>query len=128
MLILVRLLPCWENSFLTSVGTTSNYGSVNFALLTPQPMIDILNYDTGNNHAFAGDKVESTVGGLFPAREYQVQWFKDGVAYGSAQTITSSIDGTYKPDLFTVPDDITGDTNFTVAVFEQGERDRKSVV
>ncbi|WP_076149665.1 Rib/alpha-like domain-containing protein, partial [Ligilactobacillus murinus] len=109
------------NSFLTSVGTTSNYGSVNFALLTPQPMIDILDYDTGNNHAFAGDKVESTVGGLFPAHEYQVQWFKDGVAYGSAQTITSSTDGTYKPDLFTVPDDITGDTNFTVAVFEQGE-------
>ncbi|MDY2993111.1 MAG: Rib/alpha-like domain-containing protein [Ligilactobacillus animalis] len=109
------------NSFLTSVGTTSNYGSVNFALLTPQPMIDILNYDTGNNHAFAGDKVESTVGGLFPAHEYQVQWFKDGVAYGSVQTITASIDGTYKPDLFTVPDDITGDTNFTVAVFEQGE-------
>ena len=108
-------------SFLTSVGTTSNYGSVNFALLTPQPMVDILNYDTGNNHAFAGDKVESTVGGLFPAHEYQVQWFKDGVAYGSAQTITSSTDGTYKPDLFTVPDDITSDTNFTVAVFEQGE-------
>ena len=109
------------NSFLTSVGTTSNYGSINFALLTPQPMVDILNYDTGNNHAFAGDKVESTVGGLFPAREYQVQWFKDGVAYGSAQTITSSTDGTYKPDLFTVPDDITSDTNFTIAVFEQGE-------
>ncbi|MCR1897186.1 Rib/alpha-like domain-containing protein, partial [Ligilactobacillus murinus] len=109
------------NSFLTSVGTTSNYGSVNFALLTSQPMVDILNYDTGNNHAFAGDKVESTVGGLFPAREYQVQWFKDGVAYGSAQTITSSTDGTYKPDLFTVPDDITSDTNFTIAVFEQGE-------
>ncbi|WP_412771589.1 Rib/alpha-like domain-containing protein [Ligilactobacillus murinus] len=110
------------NSFLTSVGTTSNYGSINFALLTPQPMVDILNYDTGNNHAFAGDKVESTVGGLFPAHEYQVQWFKDGVAYGSAQTITSSTDGTYKPDLFTVPDDITSDTNFTIAVFEQGER------
>ena len=109
------------NSFLTSVGTTSNYGSINFALLTPQPMVDILNYDTGNNHAFAGDKVESTVGGLFPAHEYQVQWFKDGVAYGSAQTITSSTDGTYKPDLFTVPDDITSDTNFTIAVFEQGE-------
>ncbi len=109
------------NSFLTSVGTTSNYGSVNFALLTPQSMVDILNYNTGNNHAFAGDKVESTVGGLFPAHEYQVQWFKDGVAYGSAQTITSSTDGTYKPDLFTVPDDIKGDTNFTVAVFEQGE-------
>ena len=109
------------NSFLTSVGTTSNYGSINFALLTLQPMVDILNYDTGNNHAFAGDKVESTVGGLFPAHEYQVQWFKDGVAYGSAQTITSSTDGTYKPDLFTVPDDITSDTNFTIAVFEQGE-------
>lgn len=109
------------SSYLTSVGTTQNYGSVNFALLTPQPMIDILDYNTGDDHGFAGDKVESVVGGLFPSREYQVQWFKDGVAYGSAQTITSSTDGTYKPDIFTVPDDIKGDTNFTVAIFEQGE-------
>ncbi|MEY8583963.1 Rib/alpha-like domain-containing protein, partial [Ligilactobacillus animalis] len=109
------------SSYLTSVGTTQNYGSINFALLTPQPMIDILDYNTGDNHGFAGDKVESVVGGLFPSREYQVQWFKDGVAYGSAQTITSSTDGTYKPDIFTVPDDIKGDTNFTVAIFEQGE-------
>ncbi|MDE6375764.1 MAG: YPDG domain-containing protein, partial [Ligilactobacillus sp.] len=107
-------------SFLTSVGTTQNYGSVNFALLNPQPMVDILDYDTGNNHAFAGDKVNSVVGGLFPAHEYQVQWFKDGVAYGSAQTITSSTEGTYTPDVFTVPDDITADTNFTIAIFEQG--------
>ncbi|GAB9263143.1 hypothetical protein CANFE04_09130 [Ligilactobacillus animalis] len=109
------------SSYLTSVGTTQNYGSVNFALLTPQPMIDILDYNTGDDHGFAGDKVESVVGGLFPSREYQVQWFKDGVAYGSAQTITSSTDGTYKPDIFTVPDDIKGDTDFTVAIFEQGE-------
>ena len=109
------------SSYLTSVGTTQNYGSINFALLTPQPMIDILDYNTGDKHGFAGDKVESVVGGLFPSREYQVQWFKDGVAYGSAQTITSSTDGTYKPDIFTVPDDIKGDTNFTVAIFEQGE-------
>ena len=108
------------NSFLTSVGTGDNYGSVNFALLNPQPMVDILDYDTGSNHAFAGDKVNSVVGGLFPAHEYQVQWFKDGVAYGSAQTITSSTEGTYTPDVFTVPDDITADTNFTIAIFEQG--------
>ncbi|WP_304682591.1 Rib/alpha-like domain-containing protein, partial [uncultured Ligilactobacillus sp.] len=110
------------NSFLTSVGTGYNYGSVNFALLNPQPMVDILDYDTGSNHAFAGDKVNSVVGGLFPAHEYQVQWFKDGVAYGSAQTITSSTEGTYTPDVFTVPNDITADTNFTIAIFEQGEK------
>ena len=108
-------------SYLTSVGTTQNYGSVNFALVAPYPMIDVTNYDTTDNIAFKGDVADTIVGGLLPSREYQIQWFRDGKAIGEPTTITSSVTGEAKPADFTVPDDITEETSFTVAIFEQGK-------
>ncbi|WP_304976439.1 Rib/alpha-like domain-containing protein, partial [uncultured Ligilactobacillus sp.] len=112
------------DKFLTMVQSSYNIGAINFAIMAPQPMIDALGYDaSGKNNAFAGDKVEATIGGLLPSREYQVQWFRDGVAVGDPVTIVSTVDGTFAPadsTSYTIPDDLTGETNFTVAVFEQG--------
>ncbi|WP_153551023.1 Rib/alpha-like domain-containing protein [Ligilactobacillus murinus] len=112
------------DKFLTMVESSYNIGAINYAIMAPQPMIDALNYDaSGKHNAFAGDKVEATIGGLLPAREYQVQWFRDGVAVGDPVTIVSTVDGTFAPadsTSYTIPNDLTGDTNFTVAVFEQG--------
>ena len=112
------------DKFLTVVESSYNIGAINYAIMAPQPMIDALNYDaSGEHNAFAGDKVEATIGGLLPAREYQVQWFRDGVAVGDPVTIVSTVDGTFAPadsTSYTIPNDLTGDTNFTVAVFEQG--------
>ncbi len=112
------------DKFLTMVEPAYNIGAINYAIMAPQPMIDALNYDaSGDHNAFAGDKVEATIGGLLPAREYQVQWFRDGVAVGDPVTIVSTVDGTFAPadsTSYTIPNDLTGDTNFTVAVFEQG--------
>ncbi|MCR1891804.1 Rib/alpha-like domain-containing protein, partial [Ligilactobacillus murinus] len=112
------------DKFLTMVQPAYNIGAINYAIMAPQPMIDALNYDaSGEHNAFAGDKVEATIGGLLPAREYQVQWFRDGVAVGNPVTIVSTVDGTFAPadsTSYTIPNDLTGDTNFTVAVFEQG--------
>ena len=104
-----------------TIGVAQNLSSINFAILAPQPMIDILDYNTSDHYAFPGDVASSTVGGLLPNREYQIQWFKDGVALGDAQTITSDNEGVATPATFTVPSDITGATNFTAAIFEQGE-------
>ncbi len=112
------------DKFLTMVEPAYNIGAINYAIMAPQPMIDALNYDaSGDHNAFAGDKVEATIGGLLPAREYQVQWFRDGVAVGDPVTIVSTVDGTFAPadsTSYTIPNDLTGDTSFTVAVFEQG--------
>ncbi|MBL3716881.1 YSIRK-type signal peptide-containing protein, partial [Lactococcus garvieae] len=112
------------DKFLTMVDPAYNIKSINFAIMAPQPMIDALNYDaSGDHNAFAGDKVEATIGGLLPSREYQVQWFRDGVAVGDPVTIVSTVDGTFAPadsTSYTIPNDLTGPTNFTVAVFEQG--------
>ncbi|WP_344693468.1 Rib/alpha-like domain-containing protein, partial [Ligilactobacillus murinus] len=112
------------DKFLPMVDPGYNIKSINYAIMAPQPMIDALNYDaSGDHNAFAGDKVEATIGGLLPAREYQVQWFRDGVAVGDPVTIVSTVDGTFAPadsTSYTIPNDLTGDTNFTVAVFEQG--------
>ena len=109
------------SNFLTNITSSYNMNSINFALLAPQPMIDVTNYDTANKIAFKGDVATTVVGGLLPNREYQIQWFRDGNAVGEPTTITSTVNGEATVADFTVPDDITGQTNFTVAVFEQGE-------
>ncbi|HEM3625535.1 TPA: YPDG domain-containing protein, partial [Streptococcus suis] len=103
-----------------------NTSTTDFALLAPQPMHDVLVKDTVSNYGFPGDVVESRTGGLLPNREYQIQWFRDGVAYGSPVTVTSAADGTAVSYPITVPDDLTGPTVFTSAVFRQGE-DTKNV-
>ncbi|WP_404388346.1 Rib/alpha-like domain-containing protein [Ligilactobacillus animalis] len=108
-------------NFLTNVTSSYNINSVNFALLAPQPMIDVTNYDTTDKIAFKGDVATTVVGGLLPNREYQIQWFRDGKAIGDPTTITSTVNGEATVADFNVPDDITGQTNFTVAIFEQGE-------
>ncbi|MGV3028956.1 Rib/alpha-like domain-containing protein, partial [Streptococcus hyovaginalis] len=98
-----------------------NTSTTDFALLAPQPMHDVLVKDTVSNFGFPGDVVESRTGGLLPNREYQIQWFRDGVAYGNPTTVTSADDGTAVSYPITVPDDLTGPTVFTSAVFRQGE-------
>ena len=112
------------DKFLPIVMPSYNISSINFAVMAPQPMIDALEYDaSGEHNAFAGDTVKATIGGLLPAREYQVQWFRDGEAVGEPVTITSTVEGTFAPadsTSYTIPADLTGPTNFTVAVFEQG--------
>ncbi|MGG6839470.1 UNVERIFIED_CONTAM: YPDG domain-containing protein, partial [Streptococcus canis] len=116
------------NNLFTNVvaGSGTNITSLNFAILAPQPMLDIIDYDTTNKVAVSGNVTNSTVGGLLPTREYQVQWFRDGVAIGEPQTIQSSVEGTATPKKFTVPNDITKTTNFTLGLFEQG-RNTKSL-
>ncbi|WP_027970517.1 YPDG domain-containing protein, partial [Streptococcus castoreus] len=111
------------NNVFTNVvaGSGTNITSLNFAILAPQPMLDIIDYDTTNKVAVSGNVTNSTVGGLLPTREYQVQWFRDGVAIGEPQTIQSSVEGTATPEKFTVPNDITKTTNFTLGLFEQGQ-------
>ncbi|MGT2785086.1 Rib/alpha-like domain-containing protein [Streptococcus merionis] len=111
------------NNVFTNVvaGSGTNITSLNFAILAPQPMLDVIDYDTTNKVAVSGNVTNSTVGGLLPTREYQVQWFRDGVAIGDPQVIQSSVEGTATPEKFTVPGDITKTTNFTLALFEQGQ-------
>ncbi|NQP34090.1 LPXTG cell wall anchor domain-containing protein [Streptococcus suis] len=98
-----------------------NTEGTDFALVAPQPMHDVLVKDTVSNYGFPGDVVESRTGGLLPNREYQIQWFRDGVAYGAPMTVVSGDDGTAVSYPITVPDDLTGPTVFTSAVFRQGE-------
>ncbi|MGT2775337.1 Rib/alpha-like domain-containing protein, partial [Streptococcus hyovaginalis] len=84
-------------------------------------MHDVLVKDTTANYGFPGDVVDNATGGLFPQREYQIQWFRDGVKYGEPVTVTSDVNGLVGSVPLTVPDDLTGETLFTSAVFEQGE-------
>ena len=56
-----------------------------------------------------------------PSREYQIRWFKNGQAIGTATTVTSTADGTASSVPFTVPSDLTEAAIYTSAVFLKGE-------
>ncbi|NQI73495.1 hypothetical protein HO590_09935, partial [Streptococcus suis] len=129
---LVEDYAVWSTNFQTNmfesikdtlVNDQSSYNlyNVSFALLMPQPMHDVLVKDTTANYGFPGDVVDNATGGLFPQRQYQIQWFRDGVKYGDPVTVTSDANGLVGSVPLTVPADLTGETIFTSAVFKQGE-------
>ncbi|MCE4958062.1 Rib/alpha-like domain-containing protein, partial [Macrococcoides caseolyticum] len=109
------------NDTLTTSLASDNISSVDFALLAPQPMHNVIQYDTNDTFGTPGTVVQSETAGLLPNQQYQVQWFRDGVAYGSPTTLTSGVDGTLVSVPITVPTDITGTTIFTSAVFLPGQ-------
>ena len=104
-----------------SALAAANISNTNFALIAPQPMHDILVYDNSDHFAKPGNTAESTTGGLMPSREYQIRWFKNGQAIGTATTVTSTADGTASSVPFTVPSDLTEAAIYTSAVFLKGE-------
>ena len=134
--VLVNDYAIWSNNYQSNmfegtsdavlpVGPSSlaaaNISNTNFVLVAPQPMHDILVYDNADNFAKPGNTAESTTGGLMPSREYQIRWFKDGKAIGTATTVMSKADGTAKSVPLTVPNDLTEAAIYTSAVFLQGE-------
>ncbi|MDN5023239.1 MULTISPECIES: Rib/alpha-like domain-containing protein, partial [unclassified Streptococcus] len=134
--VLVNNYAIWSNNYQSNmfegtsdavlpVGPSSlaaaNISNTNFALIAPQPMHDILVYDNSDHFAKPGNTAESTTGGLMPSREYQIRWFKNGQAIGTATTVTSTADGTASSVPFTVPSDLTEAAIYTSAVFLQGE-------
>ncbi|MED5843188.1 YPDG domain-containing protein, partial [Streptococcus anginosus] len=135
--VLVNDYAIWSNNYQsnmfegTSDGTlpvgpsslaSANISNTNFALVTPQPMHDVLVYDNTEKFAKPGNTAESKTGGLMPNREYQIRWFKDGKAIGEATTVMSAADGTAKSVPLTVPADLDKDAIYTSAVFLQGEK------
>ena len=134
--VLVNDYAIWSNNYQSNmfegtsdavlpVGPSSlaaaNISNTNFALIAPQPMHDILVYDNSDHFAKPGNTAESTTGGLMLSREYQIRWFKNGQAIGTATTVTSTADGTASSVPFTVPSDLTEAAIYTSAVFLQGE-------
>ncbi|PNZ30376.1 hypothetical protein CD122_00810, partial [Staphylococcus rostri] len=122
----------WGNNYQNNMFTTADAGrdifdaqmlagangsGQDFAALAPQPMHDVLVYDSQKNFAVPGDTVESKSGGLLPSREYQIQWFKDGVAIGDPVSKVSNVDGTIGSVPITVPADLDKNATYTSAIF-----------
>ncbi|WP_374757685.1 Rib/alpha-like domain-containing protein [Staphylococcus sp. 17KM0847] len=127
----------WSNNYQNNMFTTADAGrdifdaemlasangrKQNFAALAPQPMHDVLVYDSVENYAIPGDTVESKSGGLLPSREYQIQWFKDGEAIGDPVTKVSNVDGTIGSVPITVPIDLDKNAIYTSAIFQPNEK------
>ncbi|WP_194434690.1 Rib/alpha-like domain-containing protein, partial [Staphylococcus muscae] len=101
--------------------TSANGSNQNFAALAPQPMHDVLDYDSDKKFAIPGDEVQSKSGGLLPSREYQIQWFKDGEPIGDPVTKTSNVDGTIGSVPITVPADLEKNATYTSAIFQPNQ-------
>ncbi|MDY4762390.1 YPDG domain-containing protein [Streptococcus thoraltensis] len=123
----------YQNNMFTSASTgadifdakmlsSANGSNQNFIALAPQPMHDVLVYDSVDHYAVPGDTAESKSGGFLPSREYQVQWFKDGVAIGTPVTKVSNVDGTLDSVPITVPKDLDKNATYTSAIFHPNEK------
>ena len=109
-----------KNGVLTQTNEAANISQVEFAIIHPQTVHDITNYDTTTNYARKGDVAETETGGLLANREYLLQWFREGKAIGDPITVKSDANGKVGSNPFTVPDDVTEGEVFTSAVFLQG--------
>ncbi|WP_114604534.1 putative Ig domain-containing protein, partial [Staphylococcus sp. EZ-P03] len=92
----------------------------NFSFITTNPMHDISVEGSTDEVAKPGDVLVSQTEGLFPGEDYQVQWFKDGVAIGTPVTLTAAADGTLSSVPLTVPTDLASTSIYTSGVFSQG--------
>ncbi|MDU1316283.1 Rib/alpha-like domain-containing protein [Anaerococcus hydrogenalis] len=109
-----------KNGALTQTLEGSNISQVEFAILHPQTVHDITNYDTETKYARKGDVAETETGGLLANREYLLQWFREGKAIGDPITVKSDANGKLASNPFTVPDDVTEGEVFTSAIYLPG--------
>ena len=109
-----------KNGALTQTLEGSNISQVEFAIIHPQTVHDITNYDTTKNYARKGDVAETETGGLLANREYLLQWFREGKAIGDPITVKSDANGKLASNPFTVPDDVTEGEVFTSAIYLPG--------
>ncbi|MGX7350280.1 Rib/alpha-like domain-containing protein, partial [Dolosicoccus paucivorans] len=91
-----------------------------FTLLVTNPMHKVTIENSTEEVAKPGDVLVSQTGGLFPNREYQLQWFKDGVPVGDPVTMTSNNVGEIGSHPLTVPADLDQSAIYTSGVFLQG--------
>ncbi|MGT2845621.1 Rib/alpha-like domain-containing protein, partial [Streptococcus hongkongensis] len=113
------------NNTLNSALASYNFNDYNFALLAAQPNHDVLIYDTMTKVAKPGDTVETRTTGLLPNTDYQVQWFKDGVAIGTPTTVTSDVNGVAKSVPITVDSNLDKASTYTSALFRVGDDTKK---
>ncbi|WP_145340881.1 putative Ig domain-containing protein [Staphylococcus condimenti] len=132
---IIENTPTFSNNYYNNMFTTAdvsrdindakmlssyNGSSQDFAFVTTNPMHDISVEGSDAEVAKPGDVLVSKTDGLFPGTEYQIQWFKDGVAVGSPVTVTAAADGTVKSVPLTVPTDLNTKAIYTSGVFSQG--------
>lgn len=98
----------------------ANISNNKFTLISPRPIHNDLVYDTQENLAYAGVKVDNETTGLNPNKEFQIQWFKDGEKYGEPITLKSDDNGKLPSAPITVPNDLKRNTIFTSLVYPAG--------
>uniref|UniRef100_UPI0025E7E69D Rib/alpha-like domain-containing protein n=1 Tax=uncultured Corynebacterium sp. TaxID=159447 RepID=UPI0025E7E69D len=103
--------------FLGQANTSANISVQNFALLTPRPIHDVINYDNASAIAAPGDTAKSKTTGLVPNQQYAIEWFADGESTGEICTVTANELGELESCDFTVPNDLSKPTVYSSQVF-----------
>ncbi|WP_175974000.1 Rib/alpha-like domain-containing protein [Corynebacterium sp. Marseille-Q2823] len=98
-------------------NASANISVQHFALLTPRPIHDVINYDTASAIAAPGDTAKSKTTGLVPNQQYAIEWFADGESTGEICTVTANELGELESCDFTVPNDLSKPTVYSSQVF-----------
>ncbi|MCL8493408.1 YPDG domain-containing protein, partial [Corynebacterium sp. B5-R-101] len=96
---------------------SANISVQNFALLTPRPIHDVINYDNASAIAAPGDTAKSKTTGLVPNQQYAIEWFADGESTGKFCTVTANKLGELESCDFTVPEKLSKPTVYSSQVF-----------
>ncbi|PMC67670.1 hypothetical protein CJ201_12875 [Corynebacterium aurimucosum] len=98
-------------------NASANISVQHFALLTPRPIHDVINYDNASAIAAPGDTAKSKTTGLVPNQQYAIEWFADGESTGEICTVTANELGELESCDFTVPNDLSKPTVYSSQVF-----------
>ncbi|WP_114604310.1 YPDG domain-containing protein, partial [Staphylococcus sp. EZ-P03] len=132
---LVNNIPTFGNNYHNNMFTSAdvsrdlgdakmlssyNGSSQDFAFVSTNPMHKVSVENSTTDVAKPGDVLVNKTEGLFTGQEYQIQWFKDGVAIGDPVTVTADADGTVTSVPTTVSPDLESTAIYTSGVFSQG--------
>ncbi len=104
----------------TQLAASNNINFQNFAILTPRPNHNVVNYDNASEIAGPGDVATSKTTGLVPNETYAIKWVADGEDTGTVCTVTANELGELDSCDFKVPENLDKPTVYTSQVYAAG--------
>ncbi|WP_249961596.1 YPDG domain-containing protein, partial [Histophilus somni] len=102
--------------------TADNISNVKFAALAPNPLHEVLEFDTEKKFAKAGASANNRTTGLLKNHQYQQRWFKNGEPFGPVTKFTTDEQGNYTQSMpIKVEEDLGAPSVYTSVIYNLGD-------